>query len=107
MAFSGPYSSECKLQCLVHRRLLNSAFGSKMRSNVISCLLVCCLEFTQLHGQSLAAASLRITVVEGEAVIHNIRQPVPRDLVVRVEDENRRPVARANASFTLPAHGDS
>lgn len=48
---------------------------------------------------------LNIVVVEGEGAINNIRERVARDPVVRVEDENHKPVAGAAIVFTLPTEG--
>ena len=48
---------------------------------------------------------LNIVVVEGDGAINNIRQRVARDPVVRVEDENHKPIAGAAVVFTLPTEG--
>ena len=56
---------------------------------------------------ALAQGSLRITVVEGEGAINNVRQRVNRDPIVQVEDENRRPVSGAAVVFFLPDQGPS
>jgi hypothetical protein len=48
---------------------------------------------------------LNLVVVEGEGAINNIRQRVARDPVVRVEDENHKPIAGAIVVFTLPTEG--
>jgi len=52
-------------------------------------------------------ALISIVVVEGEGAINNVRQRVARDPVVRVEDENHRPVVGAVVAFTLPISGAS
>jgi hypothetical protein len=78
---------------------------SKMRSNVISCLLAACLAIAPLEGQS--ARGLGIVIVEGNGAINNVGQPVPRAISVRVEDENKKPVPGATVAFTLPAQGAS
>lgn len=52
-------------------------------------------------------ASIVVVVVEGEGAINNVGQRVARSPVVRVEDENHRPVAGAAVVFTLPAEGPS
>jgi hypothetical protein len=54
-----------------------------------------------------ASTSLRITIVEGDGAINNIRQRVNREPVVQVEDENRRPIAGAVVVFFLPDQGPS
>jgi hypothetical protein len=48
---------------------------------------------------------MNIVVVQGEAAIHNLREPKPVDIVVRVRDGNRNPVAGASVTFTLPSEG--
>jgi len=52
-------------------------------------------------------ALISIVVVEGEGAINNVRQRVARDPVVRIEDENHRPVVGAAVAFTLPISGAS
>ena len=48
---------------------------------------------------------LRIVIVEGDGAINNIRQRTAREMIVRVEDENDRPVAGAVVVFRLTAGG--
>ena len=50
---------------------------------------------------------LNLVVVEGEGAINNIRQRTAREPIVQVQDENRRPVAGAIVTFTLPGRGPS
>src|ERR1035437_929256 len=57
-----------------------------------------------LHAQTLPT-ELNIVVVEGEGAINNVRQRVAREPVVRVEDENHKPIAGAAVVFTLPTEG--
>lgn len=52
-----------------------------------------------------AGGLLNIVIVEGEGAVNNIRQRVAREPIVRVEDENRRPVAGATVVFLLPGDG--
>jgi hypothetical protein len=52
-------------------------------------------------------AGIRIVVVDGEGVINNVGQRSPRAPVVRVEDENSKPIAGAAVVFTLPTDGAS
>jgi hypothetical protein len=44
-------------------------------------------------------------VVEGEGAINNVRQRTAREPIVRVEDENHKPVAGVAVVFTLPTEG--
>src|SRR5258706_7947334 len=50
---------------------------------------------------------LRIIVVEGEGAINNVKLRVNREVVVEVDDENRKPVAGAAVAFRLPNQGPS
>jgi len=64
-----------------------------------------------LEGQPAAATtpetgSLRIVVVEGEALIHNLRQAATSQIVLRVESEDK-PVAGASVALSFPAQGAS
>ncbi|MDX1980595.1 MAG: hypothetical protein SFV51_10025 [Bryobacteraceae bacterium] len=52
-------------------------------------------------------SKLRLEIVEGNGAINNIKDRVAREPVVRVEDENRKPVAGAVVVFTLPQNGAS
>jgi hypothetical protein len=52
-------------------------------------------------------ARLEIVVVSGEGAINNVGQRNSRGPVVRVEDENNKPVAGASVVFTLPTEGAS
>ena len=50
---------------------------------------------------------LNLVVVEGEGATNNTRQRVATEPVVKVEDENHRPIAGAAVVFTLPISGTS
>jgi hypothetical protein len=52
-------------------------------------------------------ARIDIVVVEGEGATSNIRQRVTADPVVRVEDDDHRPIAGAVVVFALPVSGTS
>jgi len=54
-----------------------------------------------------AAPKLKISILEGEGAINNIRQRTAREAIVQVTDENDRPVAGAVVLFTLPDRGAS
>ncbi len=54
-----------------------------------------------------AQGMLNIVVVKGEGAINNIKQRTAREVVVQVEDENRKPVAGASVAFLLPNSGPS
>ena len=53
------------------------------------------------------AASLSITILEGDNAIVNTRQRLSREAIVQVEDENHKPVAGAAVTFFAPNSGPS
>src|ERR1039458_4480390 len=75
-------------------------YGTKSLALGLSFLIA----FPPLHAQTLPT-ELNIVVVEGEGAINNVRQRVAREPVVRVEDENHKPIAGAAVVFTLPTEG--
>ena len=52
-------------------------------------------------------AHLEIIVVAGEGLTTNVRQRVAKDPVVRIEDDDHRPVDGAVVTFALPVSGTS
>jgi hypothetical protein len=56
---------------------------------------------------AFAQEALNLVVVEGEGAINNVRQRTARDPIVRVEDENHKPIAGAAVVFLLPSQGAS
>jgi hypothetical protein len=62
------------------------------------------ITFPHVHAQTMPT-ELNIVVLEGEGATNNVRQRVARDPVVRVEDENHKPIAGAAVVFTLPTEG--
>jgi hypothetical protein len=52
-------------------------------------------------------ALIYLSVVEGEGAISNIREHVSHDPVVKVEDDDHRPVTGAVVVFALPVSGTS
>jgi hypothetical protein len=54
-----------------------------------------------------APGKIHIAIIEGDGAINNVRQRVAREPIVQVEDENRRPIAGAAVTFTLPRQGAS
>ncbi len=53
------------------------------------------------------ASKLKISILEGEGAINNVRQRTAREPIVQVTDENNRPVAGAVVLFALPDRGAS
>src|SRR5689334_3779718 len=74
----------------------------------ISCLLISQWTLTPLKAQETPPpAELNIVVVDGEGAINRIGQRSSRDPVIRIEDENHRPLTGAAVVFTLPTGGAS
>ncbi|MGO4880107.1 MAG: hypothetical protein ACLP59_04720 [Bryobacteraceae bacterium] len=55
--------------------------------------------------QPESPTELNLVIVEGEGAVNNLRQRVVREPIVRVEDQNHKPVAGALVSFLLPGNG--
>lgn len=53
------------------------------------------------------ASKLKISILEGEGAINNVRQRTAREPIVQVTDENNRPIAGAVVLFALPDRGAS
>jgi hypothetical protein len=66
-----------------------------------------CASQAQAAPAPAAGAMLNIVVVKGEGAINNIKQRTAREIVIQVEDENRKPVAGAAVAFLLPNSGPS
>jgi hypothetical protein len=50
---------------------------------------------------------MSIAVIEGEGTINNVRDRKPINVAVLIRDGNRKPIAGASVTFTLPAEGAS
>lgn len=72
----------------------------------LSGLLACPLPAAPGPAQA-AERKLSIVVLQGEGAINNVRERSVREPMVRVDDENNRPVAGAAVVFTLPTAGPS
>ncbi len=66
-----------------------------------------CAQDTSAPKQNLVSqpGALKITAIEGEGAINNIRTKSATQLVVEVHDEAGKPVAGAEVVFQLPAAG--
>ena len=72
------------------------------------CLLLIPNTATDLLAQTAAApARLKITILEGEGALNNIKLRTAREPIVQVEDENHKPVSGAAVIFLLPDSGAS
>jgi hypothetical protein len=72
------------------------------------CLLVNLLTVEPVNAQaSDDVAALYVVVLEAEGSLNNIKTRTAREPIVRVEDENHRPVAGAVVTFLAPQQGPS
>jgi len=85
-------------------KMLSRSGGS---ARAIATSLACLLALPSLSAQEAPGPKLNIVVVEGEGAVNNIRQRLAREPIVRVEDENKKPVAGATVVFLLPKSGAS
>jgi hypothetical protein len=74
-------------------------------ASVLLCILLAVPPQTARADQAEPPTQLNIVIVEGEGAINNLRQRVVREPIVRVEDQNHKPVAGALVSFLLPGNG--
>lgn len=91
--------------------LLRNFTASRLLQTPLAVLLCALLVATPSSGWAQASQpeplTLNIVIVEGEGAVNNIRQRVAREPIVRVEDQNRKPVAGASVVFLLPSDGAS
>jgi hypothetical protein len=71
----------------------------------LAALLAFQLFVMQAWGQQAPGRNLQIVVAEGEGATNNVRSRANKQVVVRVEDDNHRPVVGAAVSFFLPNEG--
>jgi len=81
--------------------------GVRGLSCLLTALLICPVNSSPALAQAPPEGGLRITIVEGDDAILNVRQRVSREAIIQVEDENRRPVAGALVTLTAPRDGAS
>lgn len=82
----------------------------RLPKNLLSLGLVCLIACEVMPPAALAQAipaRIELLVVEGEGAVHNVRQRAARNLVVKVEDDNQRPMAGVSVVFALPIAGPS
>jgi hypothetical protein len=69
-------------------------------------VIICLGLFTFASAQAQAMPNeLNIIVVQGEGAINSVRQRVAKEPIIRVEDENHKPIAGVAVVFTLPTEG--
>ncbi|HEV3200714.1 MAG TPA: hypothetical protein VGZ73_22580 [Bryobacteraceae bacterium] len=79
-----------------------------MPSKTVRLIIPFLATFLAATAQELPGApplKLNVVVVEGDGAINNIKRRTSRETIVRVEDENHKPVAGAAVAFLLPADG--
>jgi hypothetical protein len=72
----------------------------------LSCVLSLSAPAPLARAQNIPA-HITLLVMEGEGATSGVRQRVARDPVVKVEDDDHRPVAGASVVFALPVSGAS
>src|SRR5215471_20360318 len=80
-------------------------YGTNSLSITLSFLLSFQMAAPAAAQSQALPTELNLVVVEGEGAINNVRQRVAREPLVRVEDENHKPVVGAAVVFTLPTEG--
>ena len=60
-----------------------------------------------VRAQNAPPMQLRITILDGEGSLNNIRERTAREPIVQVEDQNHKPVAGALILFTIHGQGDA
>jgi uncharacterized protein GlcG (DUF336 family) len=76
-----------------------------MKRPLLSLFMVVLLVAQSTAAAQEPAANLRITVLEGEGSMNNIKLRSPRNLVVQVEDSNKKPLPQVAVTFTAPTTG--
>ena len=77
-----------------------------MANKFLAALLAVALLPAGLWGQaSSTAPKLKISILDGQGAVNNIKQRLAREPVVQVTDENDRPVGGALVTFALPQNG--
>jgi hypothetical protein len=79
-------------------------YGTKPLATVLVTVLICQITTKPANSQTVPR-ELSIMVVEGEGAINRVNQRASHDPVIRIEDENKKPLADAAAVFTLPTEG--
>jgi len=74
-------------------------------AGLLLCSILAMPPRTACAEQAAAPTQLNIVIVEGEGAVNNLRQRVVREPIVRVEDQNHKPVAGAVVVFLLPGDG--
>ena len=77
-----------------------------MANRILAAFLAVALLTPGLWGQaSSTAPKLKISILDGQGAVNNIKQRLAREPVVQVTDENDRPVGGALVTFALPQNG--
>lgn len=82
-----------------------SRSAPRLLSLAIAVLLTIQPTPSALAAQETQPPKLNIIIVEGEGAVNNIKSRTAREVIVQVEDENRKPIGGAIISVTLPNQG--
>jgi hypothetical protein len=99
------------LQTLAYASPIDGNYMAKRLKYASRSFGICtsCLWFFLFAAGTLQAQTvpteLNIIVVQGEGSINKVRQAATSDPVVRIEDQNHKPIAGATVTFTLPTEG--
>lgn len=75
------------------------------RSLSVALAVLLMAEAMPAQTQPAAKPKLNLVILEGEGAINNTRKRVTREPIVRVEDENHKPIGGAAVTFLLPRDG--
>jgi hypothetical protein len=103
-------TAEAKLLWVYRSTELSRQEGTGSRMRVLRAWLSYLLCIQTAMPAALAQnapAQIKIVVVEGEGAINNVGQRSTRNPVIRVQDENDKPIAGAVVVFSLPTEGAS
>lgn len=84
-----------------------STTKSSVRWAWLLVVLLLTAQTAMVRAQNAPPMQLRITILDGEGSLNNIRERTAREPIVQVEDQNHKPVAGALVLFTIHGQGDA
>jgi len=84
--------------------MASPTYGIKSRAVRLAVAIILQLVTVRVHAQSLPT-ELNLVVVKGEGAVNIVGQRASAEPVIRVEDEQQRPINGATVVFTLPTEG--
>jgi hypothetical protein len=86
---------------------MNNLFKFVVSLCVLTSLLAAQVSATQESETQPPPGGLKIAILSGEGAVNYAKARTGREVIVRVTDENNRPVGGAAVTFTMPAQGAS